>query len=321
MLIDSHAHIQLKNFDNDREAMLVRAQKAGVGYIIAIGFDLETSTGAIRLAEQYDFVYATVGMHPHDAKLLNDEIIARFREIAQHPKVIAVGEMGLDYYRNLSPRSIQQKAFEAQLRLAQELNLPIIVHDRDAHEDIMEILRQYAGKMERDFSEVRSNLPDEWKDGRMEGKGERRISVEVAREAKQSHKSALQKGENRRRREYRRGVLHCFSGDIDMAKEAIDLGFYISIAGPVTYPKSLSLQKVAREVPMNSLLLETDCPWLAPACRVAGRGAGSPQFRRGKRNEPAYIKVIAEKIAELRGVSITTIADATTANVKTLFGI
>lgn len=253
ILIDSHAHIQLKNFDNDREAMFARAKKAGVECIITIGFDLETSMGAIRLAEQYDFVYATVGMHPHDAKLLNDEIIARFRELAQHPKVVAMGEMGLDYYRNLSPRSIQQKAFEAQLRLAQELNLPIIVHDRDAHEDIMEILRQYVGKMEK------------------------------------------------------HGVLHCFSGDIEMAKEAIDLGFYISIAGPVTYPKSLSLQRVAREVTLNSLLLETDCPWLAP------------QFRRGKRNEPAYIKSIAEMIAELRGVSVTTIADATTANVTKLF--
>jgi TatD DNase family protein len=163
--------------------------------------------------------------------------------------------MGLDYYRNLSPRLIQRKAFEAQLQLAQELNIPIIVHDREAHEDIMKILRRYMGKMEK------------------------------------------------------RGVLHCFSGDIDMAKEAIDLGLYLSIAGPVTYPKSLSLQRIAQEVPMDSLLLETDCPWLAP------------QFRRGKRNEPAYITAIAEKIAKLRGLSVTTIADATTANVKTLFGI
>jgi TatD DNase family protein len=255
MLIDSHAHIQLKNFDKDREAMLERAQKAGVGCIITIGFDLETSMGAISLAEQYDFVYATVGMHPHDAKLLDDRTVAKFRELAQQPKVIALGEMGLDYYRNLSPRLVQRKAFEAQLRLAQELKLPIIVHDRDAHEDIMKILRRYAGKIEK------------------------------------------------------HGVLHCFSGDINMAKEAIDLGFYISIAGPVTYPKSLSLQRVAREVPLDSLLLETDCPWLAP------------QFRRGKRNEPAYVKVIAEKIAELRGVSVTTVAEATTTNVKTLFEI
>jgi len=275
MLIDSHAHIQLKNFDNDREAMFARAQKAGVERIITIGFDLETSMGAIRLAEQYDFIYATVGMHPHDAKLLNNEIIARFRELARHPKVVAMGEMGLDYYRNLSPRSFQQKAFEAQLRLAQELNLPIIVHDRDAHEDIMETLRQFVGKVPL------GGIP-------LRGKG---------REGKGG------KGENKP------GVLHCFSGDIEMAKEAIDLGFYISIAGPVTYPKSLSLQRVAREIPLDSLLLETDCPWLAP------------QFRRGKRNEPAYITVIAEKIAELRGVSVKVIADATTVNVETLFGI
>ena len=246
--------------------MLARAQKAGVGCIITIGFDLETSMGAISLAEQYDFVYATVGMHPHDAKLLDDGITTKFRKLAQHPKVVALGEMGLDYYRNLSPRSIQRKAFEVQLQLAQELNLPIIVHDRDAHEDIMKILRRYV-----------------------RGKGEDR--------------------ENGGGKENRLGVLHCFSGDIDMAKEAIDLGFYISIAGPVTYPKSLSLQRVAREVPLDSLFFETDCPWLAP------------QFRRGKRNEPAYVKVIAEKIAQFRNASVKTIADATTANVKNLFGI
>jgi len=262
MLIDSHAHIQLKNFNNDREAMLARAKKAGVGCIITIGFDLETSVSAISLAEKYDFVYATVGMHPHDAKLLNDGTIEKFRELAQHPEVVALGEMGLDYYRNLSPRPVQQKAFETQLQLAHELNLPIIVHDRDAHEDIMKILRRYVRRENRKNGEKNS-----------------------------------------------RGVLHCFSGDIDMAKEALDLGFYISIAGPVTYPKSSSLQRVAREVPIDSLLLETDCPWL------------TPQFRRGKRNEPAYVKAIAEKVAELRSVSVTTVADATTANVKNLFGI
>ena len=299
MLIDSHAHIQLNAFDKDRSRVLTRAQKAGVECIIVIGFDLASSEAAIQLTEKHDFdtpsgfdgfdtgfallnpappsatqgfdtpsalnpapkpqskdfLYATIGMHPHDAKLFNDETLVAFRDLAKHPKVVALGEMGLDYYRNLSPRSTQKSVFDAQIQLAQELNLPIIVHDRDAHTDIMNILRRYA--------------------------------------------KALPK----------RGVLHCFSGDIEMAREAIDLGFYISIAGPVTYPKSKILQRVVQEIPLDRLCIETDCPWL------------TPQFRRGKRNEPAYVAAIAEKIAELKNVSVDTIADATTANVKSLFGI
>lgn len=255
MLIDSHAHIQLNAFDKDRSRVLTGARKAGVECIIVIGFDLATSEAAIQLAEKHDFLYATVGLHPHDAKLFDDKILAAFRNLAKHPKVVALGEMGLDYYRNLSPRSTQKSVFDAQIQLAQELNLPIIVHDRDAHTDIMSILRQYA--------------------------------------------KALPK----------RGVLHCFSGDMEMAHEAIDLGFYISIAGPVTYPKSKILQRVVQEIPLDRLCIETDCPWL------------TPQFRRGKRNEPAYVAAIAEKIAELKNVSVATIADATTENVKSLFGI
>jgi len=256
MLVDSHTHIQLKQFRNDRDLVISRAEEAGVGCIIAVGFDLESSKASLKLAEQYDFIYATVGMHPHDAKLLNDEVLDDFRRLAKHPKVIALGEMGLDYYRNLSPHKKQRDAFESQLLLAQELNLPVIIHDRDAHDAIMQVLRQHS---------------------------------------KNTH-----------------GILHCFSGNLSMAEEAIALGFYISIAGPVTYRNSHSLQEVARKIPLDRLLIETDCPWLVPQ-----------QYRRKriKRNEPAYVKAVAEKIAVLRDVPLTAIAEATTINAERLFGM
>ncbi len=255
MLVDSHAHIQLEQFKNDRNSVIARARSVGVGCIIVVGFDLKSSESAVMLAEQHDFIYATVGMHPHDAKLLNLEVLDAFRKLVEHPKAIAFGEIGLDYYRNLSPQKKQRDVFETQMQLAQEVNLPVIIHDRDAHDDIMEVLRRYSGKM--------------------------------------------------------RGVLHCFSGNLSMAKEACELGFYISIAGPVTYHNSHSLQEVARKIPLDKLLIETDCPWLVPQ-----------QYRRKKikRNEPAYVKAVAEKIAELKNVPLETVAEATTANAETLFG-
>ena len=251
MLIDSHAHIQLDRFDADREAVLERAQAAGVHAILVIGFDLETSRGAIALAEKHNQVYATVGMHPHDAKDLDDEIVQIFRGLALHPKVVALGEMGLDYYRNLSPQSIQKKAFERQLDLAEELDLPIIIHNREAYHDILPILHSRRGRV--------------------------------------------------------RGVMHCFSGDVEAMHQSLEIGFYIGIGGPVTYRKSNALQEVARKVSAKALLVETDCPWL------------TPQFRRGKRNEPAYVRATAEKIAELRGISLEEIGETTTQNFEDLF--
>ena len=269
MLIDSHAHIQLDRFDADREAVLERAQEAGVHAILVIGFDLETSREAIALAEKYERqisatnkknkrwenlplqIYATVGMHPHDAKDLDDETVRIFRDLAAHPKVVALGEMGLDYYRDLSPRPIQKGAFERQLDLAEELNLPIVIHNREAYHDILPILGARRGKI--------------------------------------------------------RGVMHCFSGDVEIMHQSLALGFYIGIGGPVTYRKSDALQGVAREVPADALLVETDCPWLAP------------QFRRGRRNEPAYVRATAEKIAELRGISLEEIGEMTTQNFEGLF--
>ncbi len=251
MFIDSHAHIQLSQFNRDRESVLKRAHEASVSTILVIGFDMETSLGAVALAEKHSHIYATVGMHPHDAKDLTPDVLKTFRELAAHPKVIAFGEMGLDYYRNLSPRSIQQTAFEQQLDLAEELQMPIVIHNRDAYTDILPIL------------EAR----------------ERRV----------------------------RGVLHCFTGDVKLMQRSLAIGFHIGIGGIVTYPSAKDIQAVAREVPEDRLLIETDCPWLAP------------QFRRGKRNEPAYVRAVAEKIAELRGDSIEVIGEGTTKNFKKLF--
>ena len=251
MLIDSHAHIQLSQFNRDREAVLERAREAGVSNILVIGFDMETSLSAVALAEEHSHLYATVGMHPHDAKDLTPDVLKTFRELAAHPKVIALGEMGLDYYRNLSPRPVQKTAFEQQLDLAEELQMPIIIHNRDAYADILPILEARQGRIQ--------------------------------------------------------GVLHCFTGDVEFMRRGLAIGFHIGIGGIVTYKNAADVQAVAREVPEDRLLIETDCPWLAP------------QFRRGKRNEPAYVRAVAEKIAELRDTSIETIGKITTENFGTVF--
>lgn len=251
MFIDSHAHIQLSQFNRDRDAALKRAHEAAVSTILVIGFDVESSRGAVELAEKHKNIYATVGMHPHDAKELTPDVFQTFRALAAHPKVISLGEMGLDYYRNLSPRPVQKAAFEKQLDLAEELNMPIIIHNRDAYMDILPILEARRGKI--------------------------------------------------------RGVLHCFTGDVELMHRSLDIEFYIGLGGIVTYPNAKEVQAVAREVPAERLLIETDCPWLAP------------QFRRGKRNEPAYVRAVAEKIAELRDTSVEKIGEITTQNFEELF--
>lgn len=251
MFIDSHAHIQLSQFNRDRDAVLKRAHEAALSAILVIGFDVETSFGAVALAEKHEKLYATVGMHPHDAKDLTPDVLQNFRDLAAHPKVIALGEMGLDYYRNLSPRRVQKAAFEKQLDMAEELNMPIVIHNRDAYMDILPILEARGEKI--------------------------------------------------------RGVLHCFTGNVALMHRSLAIGFYIGIGGIVTYRNAEDVQTVAREVPADRLLIETDCPWLAP------------QFRRGKRNEPAYVRAVAEKIAELRSTAVETIGEITTRNFFLLF--
>lgn len=255
-MIDSHAHLDFPQFDADRGQVIARAIGAGVISIINVGADLLSSERSVKLAERYPFVYAAVGIHPHDADTLNKASLGLLREMAMHPRVVAIGEIGLDYYRDLSPRDRQKAAFEQQLDLAEPLKLPVIIHDRDAHEDVMAVLQ---------------------------------------------HKSA-----NGWRLQ---GVLHCFSGDLAMAHQAIDMGLYISIGGPVTFHNARKLPEIVREIPLTRLLLETDCPYLAP------------HPHRGQRNEPAYVLLVAEKIAELKKVSVAEVQRVTTKNVWDLFGL
>jgi TatD DNase family protein len=260
MLVDTHAHLDFSKFDGDRSAVLSRAWAAGLVAIVTIGVDLPSSEQAVALAEAHDGVYATVGMHPHDAKALDGDVLARFRELGRHEKVVAVGEIGLDFYRDLSPRDVQRRAFQAQLAWAARLGKPVVIHDRDAHDEIMEVLSGWAG---------------EQRGSPLEG---------------------------------RLGVLHTFSGDLAMAERALELGFYLSVAGPVTYPDAGQLREVVHALPLDRLLVETDCPFLAP------------HPHRGKRNEPAYVRLVAERVAELRGVPLAEVAEATTANARRLFG-
>lgn len=253
MYIDSHAHIQLSQFDHDRDAVLKRANETAVSAILVIGFDLETSLSAVELASNYDNIYATVGMHPHDSKDLTTDVLDTFRDLLNHPKVIALGEIGLDYYRNLSPQAVQKEAFEKQLDLAEETKMPIIIHNRDAYMDILPILEARSGHI--------------------------------------------------------RGVLHCFTGDVELMHRSLEIGFHIGIGGIVTFPNAKEMREVATEVPLERLLIETDCPWLAP------------QSWRGKRNEPAYVSEVAEKIAALRDISGEIIGEMTTRNFNSLFAV
>lgn len=253
MLIDTHAHLQMKDYDSDRNQTISRAINAGVSYIINASFDLSASQQAVKLAEENENLYAAVGVHPHDSKTMDDETLKALRELAEYPKVVAIGEIGLDYYRNLSPCSMQKSAFEKQIILAKDVGLPIIIHNRDSHEDILEILRR--------------NL-----DGLC-------------------------------------GVMHCFSGDQAFADECIKMGLYISFAGPVTFPNAIQLRNLVANVPSDKFFIETDCPYLAP------------QFRRGKRNEPSYLRAIAKRIAEIRHTTFPEISYLTTENAKKLFRI
>jgi len=250
-LTDTHAHLDFPQFDGDREEVIERALAAGVRRIINVGADLASSRRAVALAEAHPPIYAAVGVHPHDAKTLTDEALAELLGLARHPKVVAIGEIGLDFYRDLSPREAQRQAFERQLALARELGLPVIVHDRNAHAEVMDVLR-------------RRGL---------------------------------------------RGVLHCFSGDLEMARQAIEMGFYISVAGPATFKNAKRLPEIVRQLPLERLLIETDCPYLAP------------HPHRGRRNEPAYVRLVAEAVADIKGLPLEEVARVTTANARALFGL
>lgn len=252
-LIDSHAHIYYRDYAGDFDAMLQRAADAGVAAMLVVGTDIESSRESVELAEKYPQLYAAVGIHPHDAGRVTDTCYDVIRNLAlSSSKVAAIGEIGLDFYRDRSPRDAQERVFRAFLRMANELDKPVIIHDRDAHRQVLNCLRE-AGTQ--------------------------------------------------------RGVLHCFSGDAAMAAEALSMGLYISIPGTITYPANDTLREVVRGVSIDRMLVETDCPYLAPV-----------PFR-GKRNEPAYVRLAAERLAEVKGLSLEDVARITTKNVRDLFGI
>jgi TatD DNase family protein len=262
-LTDTHTHLDFPEFDDDRERVIERAAAAGVSAIVNVGTDLDSSRAAVALAEAYTQVYAAVGVHPHDAKTLAKEVLKELGALASHPKVVAIGEIGLDFYRDLSPRDQQRQAFQQQLALASEVGKPVIIHDREAHAEVMAILRH-------------------WIEGRHQPSAI-------------SHQPV--------------GVLHCFSGDLTMAREAIKLGFYISIAGPVTFQNARRLRELVQQLPLEKLLVETDCPFL------------TPHPHRGKRNEPAYVKLVAQEVARIKGLSLEEVARITSDNAQALFAL
>lgn len=262
--IDTHCHLEMDEFNPDREIVIQRAIEAGIEAIITIGSDMKGNKGALEISQKYDFIYCSVGIHPHDAKDFNEEIYNQIKDMAirhkihnlspenRKNKVVAIGEIGLDYHYDNSPRDIQRKVFLKQLLLAKEINLPVVIHSREAKSDTLSIMKE-------------SGVTN--------------------------------------------GVLHCFSGDIDMAEKAMAMGFHISIAGPVTFKNAKKLHEVARIIPDDFLLIETDAPYL------------TPEPYRGRRNEPAFILQTAKKIAELRDLHIEDVARITTLNAKRLFNI
>lgn len=260
MLIDSHAHIDLPDFEEDRDQVLARAREQGVKAIINVGLDAKSSRKSLEMARRYDGVFVAVGFHPHEASKMTEEDLKLLANLAEDSKVVAIGEIGLDFYRNLSPRQHQLEVFQQQLTLATELGLPVVIHCRQAHKEVFNILTAW----------VKSTLS----------------SVDSSR---------------------KRGVIHCFSGDVEMARRYIDLGFVVSLAGSVTYPSAVELVEVARQLSLDSLLLETDSPFLAP------------QLYRGKRNEPAYISLTADKIAQIRQAPTEVVAQAAAQNAISLF--
>src|SRR5580765_5796099 len=256
-LIDSHAHIDFPHFADDREAMLERARVAGVGTLLAIGTGPgpEKLDAAIPYTDKYDWIYSSVGIHPHEAKEVTQAHLDQLARLAQHPKVIAWGEIGLDYFYDHSPREIQAEVFRTQMELAAGAKLPIVIHCRDAWDDCLAQLEQH------------------WK---ATGLG---------------------------------GILHCFTSTLEHAKRGLDMGFLVSFAGNSTYPKTQHLRDVAKELPLDRILIETDSPYLAP------------QAYRGKRNEPAYVTEVAKTLAAVRNLAAEDFAAATAANFRRFFHI
>lgn len=252
MYFDTHTHLDDEKFDSDRELVIENLKKEGVSLAVNVGADLVSSKNSIALAERYEFIYAAVGVHPNEVGEMRDTDLESLKDLAQHEKVVAIGEIGLDYYYDEPERDVQKIWFEKQLQLAQSLNMPYIVHDRDAHQDTLEIIKKVG---------------------------------------------------------YFNGVMHCFSGSCEMAKIMLDLGFYISIAGQVTFKNAPKVKEVAKMIPTDRLFIETDSPYL------------TPEPHRGERNNSANVKFTCAKIAELKGISTEELAKATLENGKKFYGI
>lgn len=251
---DSHAHLDNRKFNDDREEVIDSLPEKGVKYILNAGSDIPSSYTSAALAEKYSFIYASAGVHPHDAKDFTSEHIGEIEALAGRAKVVAIGEIGLDYYYDNSPRLIQRDIFERQMELAVKLDMPVIIHIRDAYGDAMDVLRKFKGRIKS-------------------------------------------------------GVLHCFSGSLEYAVEAIDMGYYISFGGPVTFKNARKALDVAAKIDINRLLIETDCPYL------------TPEPHRGKRNDPSNVRYVADRIGKLRNMTDVEIAIKTAENACQLYGI
>jgi TatD DNase family protein len=304
MFIDSHCHIDGSQFDEDRDEVVARAREAGVAIMLCVGTGDPHSgeiAKAVAVAERYEGVYASVGVHPHDAKLYDDAAEEHLIELTKSEKVIAWGEIGLDYYYDHSPRDVQREVFRRQIRTAKSLGLPVIIHSRDADDETVEILTDEFGR--RADTPVRMDAVSAFK----EGGATRGLGFRVEAEIDTPF---LAGGTGDADKSVRApGVMHCFGGTAEMAKSLMDVGFYISFAGNVTFAKAENLRDAARVVPLDRLLIETDCPFLTPVPL------------RGKRNEPSFVVHTAAFLADLYSVSVATIAEQTTANFQPLFGL
>ncbi len=257
-LADSHCHLTLPEFEGDFEDMLQRATDAGVTKLLVPGIDLASSARAVTLSDRYSQIYAAVGIHPHAASTWSEDTERSLIGLLRSERVVAIGEIGLDYYRHRSPPDAQRVAFQAQLRIAAEKGLPVVIHNRQAIDDVLELTLDWAAQLR----------------GSLAG---------------------------------RAGVMHAFSADAESASRAIQAGFYIGVAGPITYPNAQDRRDLALQMPMNRLLVETDSPALPP------------QPFRGKRNEPSYVRIVAEALAQVRGISLDETARITSENASALF--
>ena len=250
MLFDTHAHLNDPAFDEDREELILGLKDKGVEFVMNAGCSLRSSYDCIALAEKYPFIYASVGTHPDAADEVNDGVLEEYKKMAQHPKVLAIGEIGADYYYETIPREIQLKAFRMQMELARELRMPVIIHEREAHDDGMRIVKE--------FKDVT-------------------------------------------------GVFHCYSGSAEMARQLVNMGWYIGFTGVLTFKNARKAVETAQRIPLDRIVLETDCPFMAP------------EPFRGKRNDPGYLYRMAEKLAELRDISVEEVHTITMENAKRLY--